>query len=239
MGATPRNIEIEPQMVLSDIFYNQNADPIRSEFIGLYNPDNIPVDISGYSLAKAVKFTFPQGTLVNPGEKVYVAKNMSLLQFGNSQTQIFQWTDGSLANEGETIRLISGEGYVMDQVAYKPEAPWPNVAGADEKVLSVISPELDNHFGDNWRTVSYSDLLGVRPSLSQGFVVYPNPTRGNVTIKTGSDANERLEIFTVTGQRVYSADVLGQVELDLSIYGSNILFAKLGKKVEKIVVLGR
>jgi len=239
LGSVIRSYVEDPYLLISDIFYNQNNDLSRTEFVTLYNPSEMAEDLSGYRFSEAFNFTFPEGSTINAKEKVFVVKDKSAtLQWTNSP-KVWQWDSGSLANEGEIIRLSNRYGIVMDQVAYSPDAPWPNVSGADEKALSLVSNEVDNHFGENWKAVNYAIYLGIEKNATDGFSVYPNPTQGNVTIQTGSTSAEKLELFTITGQRVYSGMIEGQINLDLSQYGCSILLAKVGQYVEKIVVLGQ
>jgi len=239
LGSVIRNYKEAPYLLISDIFYNLNKSPDRTEFIALYNPSDDSIDLSGYTLSNAFDFVFPQGSVIESGKKVIIAKDLTLISNMAMLTSSWAWTSGSLANEGELVRLSNKYGIVVDQVFYGADTPWPIVSGADEKVLTVLSPELDNHFGENWKTSDYTFSVGVKDIPSIGLAVYPNPTRGNVTIQSGSAQAEKLEIFTITGQRVYSGEVQGQINLDLSQYGSSILFAKMGKNVEKIVVLGK
>jgi len=239
LGSVIRSYVEDPYLIISDIFYNKNNDLSRTEFVTLYNPSEEAEDLSGYRFSEAFNFTFPEGSLIHSKEKVYIVKDLSAtLQWQNSP-KIWQWDNGSLANEGEAIRLTNKYDIVMDQVFYRPDSPWPDVSGLDEKALSVVSYEVDNHFAENWKANSYNLYVGLEKKTTVGFSVYPNPTQGNVTVQTGSTSPEKLELFTITGQRVYSAMVEGRVNLELSQFGCSILLAKVGQHVEKIIVLGQ
>src|SRR5437867_3175244 len=50
------------------------------EFIELYNPGTLAVDLSGWSLGPAIKFTFPRGASVEPGAYLVVARDPDLLK---------------------------------------------------------------------------------------------------------------------------------------------------------------
>jgi hypothetical protein len=237
MGSAIRNFKEAPFVLISDIFYNLNKTFDRTEFIKIYNPSDVAVDLSGYTLSEAFEFTFPEGSIIKSKQKVFVAKDLSLTPEISNSPDSWNWTSGSLANEGETIRLSNKYGIVIDQVSYKPGVPWPNVSGTDEKVISIISPELDNHFGENWKTTDYSDCVGIMKPSTENFTVFPNPTKGNVTVQTGSSTDENLEIFTLTGLRVYSGYLHGQTNIDLSRFGTGVYIAKIGDRTQKIVVL--
>lgn len=236
MGSRIRSFTAKPYVMISDIFYNANNDSTRTEFIGLYNPGDAVVDLSGLELSNAVVFDFPDGTFLQPKEKMLVAKSANLSLLKNSYP-VYTWTSGSLANEGETIRLATVTGIVHDQVTYRPTAPWPNVAGADERVLSIISPERDNHFAENWTTTPYELYSNLTRPTANGVSVYPNPTRGPITVRHQAGTAKRLDLYNLTGQMVRSFKVENGETLDLSAFAGQMLLARIGDKTLKIVVL--
>lgn len=236
MGSVIRSFSAKPYIMISDIFYNLNNDPNRTEFIGLYNPGDEAIDLSGLVLSKAVDFVFPAGSTIEPKKKVLVAKSLDLSILKNSYSA-WTWTNGSLANEGETIRLATNTGIVHDQVTYKPEFPWPNISGSDEKVLTILSPERDNHFAENWTTTVYDSFTTIGQPSAGNFVVYPNPTHGNITVRHGSNTVKQLDLFSLTGQKVHSLTVENGESIDLSAFAGQMLLAKVGNKMVKIVVL--
>lgn len=59
---------------------------------------------------------------------------------------------GSLSNEGETLRLTDANGARVDEVAYKPEFPWPVGAAGGGLSMQLIHPSLDNSLGGSWRS---------------------------------------------------------------------------------------
>jgi hypothetical protein len=239
MGSIVRNFEGEPTVLISNIFYNINNDPSRSEFITLYNPGLNAVDLTGYTVSLAVDFIFPEGSIISSHSRVFIVKSFIARPQSHYWPQAWAWASGSLANEGETIRLSNSFGTIIDQVAYKPISPWPDVSGDDEKVLNLVSPEIDNHFGENWSTIAYSSIVNVeKEKLADGFKLYPNPTQGNITIQLEGPATEKLEIFTITGELVFSGYVQNQMNIDLKEFRNHILFARIGGHVEKIVVVG-
>ena len=230
----------ELQLTISGVFINANNALDRSEFISIYNPGQTLKDISGYTISKAVNFTFPEGSKIEPGKNIYIAKNRINFLMTASVDYAYEWTDGSLANEGEAIRLINSFGMVIDQIKYSPAFPWPDVSGTDEKVMSLKSFDLDNHFGENWVSTSYHSLSNIiTEKVNKGFDVYPNPTYGEITITLSGNEAEKLVIFSLTGQIVYSSMVQNGQNINLNHLAGQILMARIGNNVKKIVVLGR
>ncbi len=237
MGSSIRSLSDSPFVIISDIFYNLNRTPDRTEYIKILNPTDKPVDLSGYTLSEAVDFTFPQGSIINSGQKFMIAKDLTLLPNYPDTTNSFTWSDGSLANEGETIRLSNKYGIVIDHVSYRLGAPWPDVSGINEKALTIVSSFSDNHFGENWKTSEYSTITGLPENKGNNLIVFPNPTRGMVVIKADSQTGNRLEIFTSAGIKVFSEDFSGQTSVDLSRFGTGVYILRIGEIKEKIVVM--
>lgn len=237
MGSLIRRFTESPFVLISDIFYNLNKTAERTEFIKILNPSNKDVDISEYTISEAIDFTFPVGSIIKPGEKIIVAKNKESIPDFSKYPNIFSWTDGSLANEGEIIRLSNKYGIVIDNVYYKPDAPWPLVAGKDEKVISIMTPYADNHLGENWITSYYSTSVNIENLISENKIkVYPNPTKGWITINTEKSDDLKVAIFNIAGQKVYSEIINGQISTDLSRFGSGLYIVKVGNQTEKVVV---
>jgi hypothetical protein len=237
MGSNIRGFKENPFVQIADIFYNINKDPNRTEFITLFNPSEWPIDLSGYSLSEAIEFTFPAGSIIQAGQKVVLVKNLDLRPYIINATDSWAWTDGSLANEGETIRLSNKYGIVMDQVSYQTDAPWPNVSGLDEKVLALISPELDNHFGENWKLTDYISYSELKKTSADNFILYPNPTYGTVTVQLTATGQQNLDLYDLTGRKIWTRKVRSGTTLDLSPFSGQMLLMRCGTETVKVIVL--
>jgi hypothetical protein len=238
LGSNYHPIKPDIQVTLSEIFYNINKATDRAEFIGLINPGETTLDLSGFYLSDAVEYTFPEGTNLEPGKQIFVVNNNVSVPFWINATNAFIWTSGNLSNEGETVRISDASGIVQDQIRYQTTAPWPDVSGADEKVLKLLSPEMDNHFASSWTTVDYNSIVGDLESYSTiPFGMYPNPTRGSVFIQLQRSDPLQLDFFNLTGQKVLSKLVENGQTIDLSAFAGQILFARTRNKVVKVVVL--
>jgi hypothetical protein len=240
MGSKIHSYTSEPSLVISNIFYNPDSDPNTSEFIVLSNPGSNTIDLSGYTLSEAIDFIFPDGSSIGPNSRVFVVKYFDSPPQSYYWPISWQWTTGSLANEGETIRLTNKYGLVVDQVKYKAVAPWPDLSASAEKVLSLVSYNFDNHFGENWIATDYIELVNdVKESFTRGIAIYPNPTANAITVRLESTEKQKLEIYSITGELVYSDIIQDQLNVDLTPFGNRILFVKVGEYVQKIVVLGQ
>ena len=235
----PETPRVQP--VITEIFINGNMDEERTEFIGLYHPGQESVDLSGYTISHAIDFTFPQGSLMEPGTHCYIVKDLSKLPQWSSNPKVYEWdSDRSLSNEGEALRLNNAYGMAIDQVVYSPDAPWPFVGGEDESVLTLLSYELDNHLPGNWTSKAYELVTGgILRHSNNKCQVWPNPTRGIVNIKLEGSSGEKLEVYTLTGELVYAASVQNGQVVDLGQFAGQLLLVRIGDSFEKVVVLYR
>ncbi len=139
------------QVVLSEIHYhpveksvfNPDGTPVldlskdRHEFIKLQNVGPAEVDLGGWKLTNAVKFTFAAGTRITAGGFLVVAADPArLATVYPSLSGVLGPYTGVLKNSGETQNLQNAGGTVVDSVTYGTTFPWPNstdAMGADEE----------------------------------------------------------------------------------------------------------
>jgi len=119
---------------------------------------------------------------------------------------------------GDQVRLYSPILQLVDSVAYKISAPWPNMADGFGYSLSLKNIELDNSLGNYWEaslekggtpgrvnnarmTDVDSVILPSRFDLKQNF---PNPFNALTTINYDlpKSAHVTLYIYNIMGQKV-------------------------------------
>ena len=156
--------------------------------------------------------------------------------FPNATEQIFQWTAGKLSNDGEKLILRDTFGIIADHVRYNDNFPWPLEADGAGASLVLISPDKDNHFGENWVADFSTDVIDF--PISSGFSVFPNPTNGLLTIQTRNGLIEQVEILNTFGQLLSKKQTNEtEIKLDLSIYPKGIYFIRINQeKTVKILV---
>ena len=157
----PETPQIEP--VISEICYHPMLDS-ESEYIRIYNPADTPFDISGYVLSQAFDFVFPEESLIPAQGSVYVVADETKFTPEFKDDQIWQWDDGKLSNNGESVRLSNAAGIVVDQVTYMSVAPWPVSKQAETTVLLLRDLNADNHIAANWTLKQYSTDVELVPA---------------------------------------------------------------------------
>src|SRR5438105_14379192 len=62
-------------VVINEINYNGPVKTNPTEYVELTNPGNAPVDLGGASFTNGIAYTFPSGTMLQPGAFLLVAEN--------------------------------------------------------------------------------------------------------------------------------------------------------------------
>ncbi len=137
-------------VVINEIHYNPPENPVRQEFIELFNPAGAAVDLSGWRLSGAVDYLFPDGAEIAAGGYLVVAEDPPTLSATLGAAALGPFA-GALNSDGETVRLRDAADGVIDEVDYKVGFPWPVAADGGGASIELISPDLDNSLGSSWR----------------------------------------------------------------------------------------
>jgi hypothetical protein len=135
-----------------EIHYNPAAGQ-DGEWIELHNQMAVDVDVSGWSLADGVGFTFPEGTVIAGGGFLVVAKSPGHPSLAGVSGVLGPFT-GNLSNGGETLDLKSRTGRLMDRISYSDNAPWPLAADGAGATLAKRDPGGIAAEPSHWRASS-------------------------------------------------------------------------------------
>lgn len=170
------------------------------EFIELKNIGISTLNLGGLSFTAGISFTFPSGTLLNPGGLVVLVRNAAAFQARYPGVAISGVYTGKLDDGGETIR-VSTELSPLFDFDYGDRAPWP--LAADGYGFSVVPRNLATYAnsgdGAHWRA---SAALGGSPGSDD-----PSPGTTGVVVNeilTHTDLPEvdAVELFNSSGQDV-------------------------------------
>ena len=147
-------------VVFNEIMYHPVAGEASLEWVELHNQMGVNMDLSGWSIAGGVAFTFPEGTIVPGGGFVVVAISPSALATESGFTDALGPFVGRLANDGERLELRNNSDRVMDWIDYRDDSPWPPGADGAGVSLAKVDPELASPHAENWRA---SAVMGGTP----------------------------------------------------------------------------
>ncbi|MCB1099368.1 MAG: lamin tail domain-containing protein [Verrucomicrobiae bacterium] len=152
------------------------ADGEDVEWVELYNQMAIRTDISGWELRGGVRFSFPEGTVLEPGGSIVVS---SVAGVPAGAVGPF---DGKLSDGGEEIRLHERHGRMMDGITYGDGERWPGGADGGGFTLAKRLPELASDGPESWTS---STELGGTPGDSN-FAANAAPQQRQIFAAGGS-----------------------------------------------------
>ena len=182
-------------VTFNEIQYNPAGLAETGEWIELVNQQGIKVDVSGWRI-DGVGYTFPSGTILNPGAYAVVAKSPGPGQFGPYA--------GSIGNDGQRLRLINQSDRLMDEVDFQDDDPWPAAADGAGATLAKRLPYSAS--GPHWNWAVSNQAGGTPGAVNFPSGVADSPLRLN-ELPAASAPSFWLEI-TNTGA---SAAALGGV----------------------------
>jgi regulation of enolase protein 1 (concanavalin A-like superfamily) len=155
-------------LVISEVMYNpaRRLDGRDLEFIELFNSRSLYEDISGYRLSGAVEFTIPQGTILEAGGFLVIARAPQDMQAVHGLTNVLGNYSGRLGGSG-TVRLHSRNGSVLIEARYDSEERWPAAADGAGHSLVLARPSYGERNIEAWAA---SRFKGGSPGRWDGYV---------------------------------------------------------------------
>lgn len=139
-------------IVINEIHYNPctaQGDDLLFEFVELYNNEAVAVDLSGWSFADGIDFTFPALSTIAAGEYIIIA--VTAASYTGNGYQVFQMDGGGLSNTADNLILVDATLTPADQVSYDDGAPWP-AADGNCNSLELVDASIDNTDPANWQS---------------------------------------------------------------------------------------
>ena len=127
------------------------------------DPGQVSQDIIPWQISSGIEFNFPNSIVLSPGERILLVKD--LIAFNAHYTTVpggvqkFQWTSGSLSNDGEKLQLSmpgdqewNSDRYWIrvDRVKYEDSGTWPAPPDGNGTSLNRINTNLYGNDSINW-----------------------------------------------------------------------------------------
>jgi hypothetical protein len=132
-------------VVFNEIMYHPGTNAAGGEWLELHNQMAVDVDLSGWSIANGVAYTFPEGTVIPGGGYQVVALLPADLSAATGLTNILGPYTGQLSNSGEKLELYNRNQRLMDSVSYGSDGDWP--VGPDGSGVSLAKQDEDSVSG--------------------------------------------------------------------------------------------
>lgn len=178
--------EAPGSVTFTELLYHPLGDD-DLEWLELYNPMALDMDLSDWSLSGGISYEFEAGTVVAAGGYAVVAANPALLEQETGLTGVLGPYDGQLSNGGERIELRSVSGRLIDGIGYGDDAPWPVHPDGSGLSLAKTAPTSASDRAENW---SHSVELGGTPGAANQLNPLSLPT---VVVLVDSGATWRYD----------------------------------------------
>ncbi|MFK8104129.1 MAG: lamin tail domain-containing protein, partial [Saprospiraceae bacterium] len=177
-------------IVINEINYNSPDSPDPADWIELHNPNNFPVDISGWYFEDESDdfFGLPANTILPAGGYLVLVEEAASFTAAYPSVSNFVGEFGQdpggfgLSGGGERITLKNANGVLIDAVEYDDKDPWPTAADGDGPTLQLSNPSLDNALAGSWTAIPAT------PGALNGTTTTPTPQ--NQTISFTPIANQ-------------------------------------------------
>lgn len=205
-------------LVISEIMYHPADVPGLTnslEFIEIFNGQDYFEDMSGYRIDGDVHFTFPQGTILQSGGFLVVARDPAAVQSYYGITGVLgPWrfntnvtatatniVSENLPNSKGTVRLENELGGHILIVDYDSEGDWPAAADGAGHSLVLARPS----FGEgNVKAWAASESVGGSPGSRESYA--SSPLRSIVINEflahTDPPQSDFIELFNTSAQAV-------------------------------------
>ena len=228
------------QLKITEIHYHPK-DQIRAvdtleskdlEFLEFKNIGETALNLSGVKIDSAVNFTFPENTVLPPGQFYVIASKPSKFYefYGLHASGNF---NGNLSNSGEDLLVTDAQGNTLIQMTYKNVDPWPKKVDGDGPSLVAIefNPPGDPADYGYWRPSIFDGGTPFRDDElitaldekignhgKSTLQVSPNPTDEFITISVANMQREAIlgiKILNLNGQIIHSGNILNHESISL------------------------
>ena len=114
-----------------------------TEFIEVMNISDETLDLTGVSFSRGIDFTFPEATLLTPGERILVVQDVTAFEItyglGLPIAGSFA-NDTRLANAGERLTLRARDDAILVDFRIGDLHPWPEAPDGTGRSLVLIDP---------------------------------------------------------------------------------------------------
>ncbi len=149
---------------ITEIMYNPREegtiDGDAFEFLELQNRGDAALDLSGVFFARGVQYTFPEGTVVEPGRFVVLAGDADAFgrRYGRVPALLGAY-GGNLSNSGDVLALCAPDGEIIAEVLYDDVPPWPVDADGFGRSVVPVDPGVRPEVGDfsAWKASALPD----------------------------------------------------------------------------------
>ena len=189
-------------VVISEMMYEPPGGSAyaEAEYIELFNPGSLPMDLSGASFSAGIVFTFPSPFFLQAKARAVICRNPALIKsrYGAVPGLVPGSYSGALNNGGESVILSALNGTLLAQIKYGIDGGWPVRPAGNGGSLEIIDPAGDSGATSNWRaSTEYFGSPGLAGAGPQNRVVI-----NELLAHTDPPLEDVVELFNRTDQPI-------------------------------------
>src|SRR5436190_2452668 len=183
IAASSDRVFADATIVFNEVMYHPATNEAQLEWVELHSLMSVDMDISGWSLANGIDYTFPTGTIVPGGGYLVVAVSPGTLMAATGLTNVMGPFSGRLSNSGETLELRDNNQRVVDSLSYGTSGTWPVAPDGGGASLAKRNPNGATADSSNW---SASAQVGGTPGAENYPIPVPSVIQTSVVDIQGS-----------------------------------------------------
>ena len=160
---------LQSPVVINELMFDPISGDDNDQYVELYNRGTNAVDLAGWELSDAVRYTFPAGTVLGPDAYLVVAFNAARLRSNYANLNLANCLGdlaGRLSHKGEhlaltmpnTITSTNQQGIVsttlihitVNELSYGVGGRWGQWAAGGGSSLELLDPNSNNRLAANW-----------------------------------------------------------------------------------------
>lgn len=206
--------------------FSNLANPSYTDVPGTYSIVLVVYDAvtscvdSAYSTVTFLSSPCQAGFYIYPDSNgpahTYLGVNTSA---GPIATYTWAWGDGTFSNGMYPSHTYASAGNYQICLYV---AGSPNTNCVDTFCMNATINKTATMY-----SINFMSPLGVNSTEKEPWSIYPNPSTGLVTIKGLNGEEARLDIYTISGQKVSSVKVKDKAQLNVSSLPSNLYLFKI------------
>lgn len=226
IGTPKKGDVVINEFLASNVTGVKNPSGLFSDWIELYNPTNMALDLYGLyitdNFSKPTKSAFPANTIIQP--KSY------LTIWADEESPVGTETHAAfnLSKSGEQIMISDGAGYVIDSLRFGAQVTDISMGRCPNGTGNFVS--MTSTFGTTNVCSSGIQLL-TENKLS----ISPNPVSSTLKIDD-CEENEPVLIYNMLGKIICRQAVSGnQLIIPVANWNSGLYFVKQGNKIQRFI----
>ena len=215
-------------LVINEINYRSSVAFDPGDWIELYNPKAVTIDISNWQIKddnSTHVFVLPEGTQIAGNGFLVIVKDAAAFSSVFPNIPFIGELDFGFGGS-DAVRLFNSESKLLDEVYYESEFPWPTCADETGNTLELITPDLDNSRPESWDCINEngspnavnSTGLSIGEVDSNSIALYPNPVK-NILYISGNSAAYNIEVYSLLGKRLMTASNTNEINVDTLSHG--------------------